>query len=113
MRLKSKHVLDSEQKIEQLKKDLEGAQEHVASTVERKVKPRLKKAKSDLAGSKKHVHHLEIELDDARDEADCLEWNLEDAKRDAEIQAARVNEHAQEDHQKELEIRDEPIALLK
>ena len=47
-------VLDLEQEIEQLKKDLEGAQEHVASSVGHEVKTRLKTAESDLAGSKEH-----------------------------------------------------------
>ena len=106
-------VLDLEQEIGQLKKDLEGTTDHVASEVEHEVKTRLKRAESDLAGSVEHVRQLEFELDDARDEVDRLEWKLENAERDAELQAARVREQAQRDHRKELEARDELIALLK
>ena len=108
-----RRVLDLEQEIGQLKKDLEGTTDHVASEVEREVKTRLKRAESDLAGSEEHVRQLEFELDDARDEVDRLEWKLESAERDAELQAARVREQAQRDHRKELEARDELIALLK
>ena len=108
-----RRVLDLEQEIGQLKKDLEGTTDHAASEVEREVKTRLKRAESDLAGSEEHVRQLELELDDARDEVDRLEWKLESAERDAELQAARVREQAQRDHRKELEARDELIALLK
>ena len=108
-----RRVLDLEQEIGQLKKDLEGTTDHVASEVEREVKTRLKRAESDLAGSEEHVRQLELELGDARDEVDRLEWKLESAERDAELQAARVREQAQRDHRKELEARDELIALLK
>ena len=102
-----------QQEVGQLKKDLEGTQDHVASEVEREVKRRLKKAESDLAGSEENARQLELELDDARDEVDRLEWKLDKAERDAELQAARVRECAQVDHRKELEARDELIALLK
>ena len=59
------------------------------------------------------MRQLELELDDARHEVDRLEWKLENAARDAELQAARVKERAQADHKRELEARDELIALLK
>ena len=108
-------VLNLEQEIGQLKKDLEGVQvqNHVVSEVEREVKKRLKRVESDLTGSEEHVGQLELELDNARNEVDCLEWKLENAKIDAELQAARVKERAQTDHKRKLEARDELIALLK
>ena len=106
-------MLNLEQEVGQLKKDLEGTPDHVASEVEREVKRRLKKAESDLAGSEENMCQLELELDDVREEVDRLEWKLEKAERDAELQAARVRERAQLDHKKELEARDELIALLK
>ena len=74
-------MLDLEQEIGRLKKDLEGAQDHMMSEVECKVKTRLKRAESDLAGSEEHVRRLELELDDACDEVDYLEWKLENTER--------------------------------
>ena len=101
-------VLDLEQEIEQLKKDFDGAQEHVTSAVEHEVETKLKKVKSEVAGSKEeHVGQLELVLDDAHDEVDHLEWKLEDAERDAELQAARVKERWRADHRKELKARDD------
>ena len=104
-------VLDLEQEVDQLKKDLEGAKDHVASGVE--VKQKLVRAESDLEGSKDEIRRIELELDNARDEVDRLEWKLENAERDTELQVARAKEHAQAYHRKELDARDELIALLK
>ena len=74
---------------------------------------KLERTESDLKGSKDEIHQIEIELDDARDEVDQLEWKLENAEKDAELQITRAKECAQADHKKELEARDELIALLK
>ena len=62
--------------VDKLKKDLEGAQGHLASEVEVE-----KKAEFDLKGSKENVRQLEIELNDACDEVDRLEWKLESTER--------------------------------
>ena len=104
-------ALHLEHKVDKLKKDLEGAQGHVVSEV--KGKKNLEKADFDLEGLMENMCQLEIEFNDACDELDRMEWKLESAERDAELQAARVKEHAWADHKKELDARDELITLLK
>ena len=52
-------------------------------------------------------------MEDARDEVDRLKWKLESAQTEVELQVARAREQTQVDHRKELESRDELIALLR
>ena len=45
-------------------------------------------------------------MEDASDKVDQLEWKLEMSQRDVELHVAHAKEHAQMDHQKELEAGD-------
>ena len=68
---------------------------------------------TDLVTEKDSGCQLEQQLEDVRDEVDRLQWRLESAQTEAELQFARTREQALVDHRKELEARDELIALLK
>ena len=48
----------------------------MASAVKRQVETRLKKVKPDFIRKKEHVRELGLELDDASDEVDHLQWKL-------------------------------------
>ena len=73
----------------------------------------LEGVQNDLVTEKDRVHQFEQQVEDARDEVDRLQWKLESAQTEVELQVARVREQALVDHRKELEARDELIALLK
>ena len=59
------------------------------------------------------MRRLELDLDDANDRIDQLEWRLEQREHDSELRVAKAQDRAQEDHRKELAARDELITLLK
>ena len=58
-------------------------------------------------------HATQLELDDANDRIDQLEWKLESREREMELQLSRVKERTQADHCKKLDAHNELIALLK
>lgn len=59
------------------------------------------------------MYQLELEHDDAHNEVDSLDWKLDNAERDAELEAARIKKRAQADYKKKLEGRYQHIALVK
>ena len=73
----------------------------------------LDRAETNLEDSKEHSRRIELELHEACDEIDQLKWKLENAETEAKLQVARATERARADHRKELDSRDELIALLK
>ena len=81
--------------------------------IQEEVRAKIEGVEEQLAGEKEHASQLEQLLEEARDEVDKLEWKLEMGQKDAELKVARAREQAQADHRKEMETRDELIALLK
>ena len=53
------------------------------------------------------------ELEEARDEIDRKEWQLQEARKEAELAVARAWNEAREAHKRELEAREDLISLLK
>ena len=81
--------------------------------IQEEVREKIEGVEEQLAGEREHASQLEQLLEEARDEVDKLEWKLEMGQKDAELKVARAREQAQADHRKEMETRDELIALLK
>ena len=92
--------------------ELQGEKERLQKKLDEALESHEEEAESTLENEKSHVQLLEAELEKARDEIDHLEWQLEVAERDLEPSTARAREGTHIDH-KELETRDELIALLK
>ena len=68
---------------------------------------------TEFATTKEHATQLDLDLDNANNRINQLEWKLECCEREMELQAARAKNCAQAGHHKKLEARDELIALLK
>lgn len=82
----------------------------MASEARGEVSRTLERAESDLEDTKEH---MEIQLDDARNKVNRLEWKFELAEREAELLVTLAKERAQADHKKELVARNELLAFLK
>ena len=93
--------------------ELQGEKERLQKKLAEALESHEEEAESTLENEKSHVRLLEAELEKARDEIDRLEWQREVAERDLELSVARAREGTRVDHKKELETREELIALLK
>ena len=102
-------TLNVQRELDLVKQELEEARK----SHDHEVQDKSKEAETDLATSKDHANQLKLELDDANDRIDQLEWRLEQREYKIELRVAKAKDRAQEDHRKELEARDELITLLK
>ena len=103
-----RQLLESQQEVGELRVE----KGHVVAERDQ-VSGQLVGVETDLVTEKDRGRQLERQLEDVRDEVDRLEWKLESAQTEVELQVARAREQALVDHRKELEARDELITLLK